>query len=213
VIDARFLLPPRGAATVAARIAYDAGPPQDQARPGQPATGNVDCQPPPAEAPPDHEARIPKPEFRSPNPEAKEEPAVIHQDQITLDTTGHRDMHDLTDRVNAIVRNAGVTTGLAHIFNVGSTGAIGCIEFEPGLERDLPHILDTLMPPSRDYGHEQTWRDGNGHSHLQATVLGFSETVPITHGRLRLGTWQQIFHIECDIKPRQRTIVVTVQGE
>jgi secondary thiamine-phosphate synthase enzyme len=138
---------------------------------------------------------------------------MIHQDQITLHTAGHRDMHELTGEVNAIIQASGITTGLAHVFNVGSTGAIGCIEFEPGLEKDLPAILDTLMPPSQDYGHEKTWHDGNGHSHLQATMLGFSETIPITDGRPRLGTWQQLFHIECDIKPRQRTIVVTVQGE
>ena len=96
--------------------------------------------------------------------------------------------------------------------NVGSTGAIGAIEFEPGLERDLPEILDKLMPPSRDYGHELAWRDGNGHSHLQATVLGPSLCVPISDGAMVLGTWQQVFHLECDVKPRQREIVVTVTG-
>ena len=137
----------------------------------------------------------------------------MHQQTLEIETTGHRDMHELTDQVAGIVREAGITTGLAHVFNVGSTGAIGCIEFEPGLERDLPETLDRLMPPSRDYGHEKTWHDGNGHSHLQATALGFSVTVPITHGRLRLGTWQQIFHLECDINPRRRQIVVTAYGE
>ena len=138
---------------------------------------------------------------------------MIHQAEITLDTTGHRDMHEITGEVARVVREAGITTGLAHVFNVGSTGAIGCIEFEPGLERDLPEILDKLMPPSRDYGHENTWHDGNAHSHLQATTLGPSLTVPIANGAPRLGTWQQIFHLECDIKPRRRTIVVTAYGE
>jgi secondary thiamine-phosphate synthase enzyme len=99
------------------------------------------------------------------------------------------------------------------VFNVGSTAAIGTIEFEPGLERDLPELLDRLIPPSRQYGHEQAWHDGNGHSHLQATWLGPSISVPIANGALVLGTWQQIFHLECDIKPRRRTIVVTVVGE
>ena len=79
--------------------------------------------------------------------------------------------------------------------------------------RDLPEILDRLMPPGRDYGHEEAWHDGNAHSHLQATTLGSSLTVPITDGKLVLGTWQQIFHLECDTKPRRRTIVVTVYGE
>ena len=122
-------------------------------------------------------------------------------------------MHDLTGDVSRIVARSGITQGLVHIFNVGSTGVIGTIEFEPGLERDLPEMLDRLMPPDRGYGHEQAWGDGNGHSHLQASTLGPSETIPVSAGRPVLGTWQQIFHLECDIKPRQRTIVVTVYGD
>jgi len=122
-------------------------------------------------------------------------------------------MQDLTGDVARIVSESGLRTGLVHIFNVGSTGAIGTIEFEPGLQKDLPTILDKLFPPSREYGHEQAWHDGNGHSHLQATMLGPSLTVPVKAGKLMLGTWQQIFHLECDIKPRQRTIAMTVIGE
>jgi len=122
-------------------------------------------------------------------------------------------MHDLTDRIAAAVSNSGIRTGTAHIFNIGSTAALGTIEFEPGLERDLPAILDKLIPPSRDYGHERAWHDGNGHSHLQATLLGPSLTVPVADGQLLLGTWQQIFHLECDVKSRQRTVVVTVTGD
>ena len=122
-------------------------------------------------------------------------------------------MHDITDKVAAVVTASGIQTGTVNVFNIGSTGAIGTIEFEPGLQRDYPELLDRLMPPSLDYGHEQAWHDGNGHSHLQATTVGPSITVPVTNGALVLGTWQQIFHLECDIKPRQREIVVTVIGE
>ncbi len=122
-------------------------------------------------------------------------------------------MHDLTTSVNQIVKQSGIKTGIAHVFNLGSTGAIGAIEFEPGLQQDLPAMLNKLMPPSREYGHEQTWHDSNGHSHLQATTLGPSLSVPVSQGRLKLGTWQQIFHLECDIKPRQRQIMVTIYGE
>ena len=122
-------------------------------------------------------------------------------------------MHDLTDEVDHIVSSSGVRTGTVNVFNVGSTGAIGTIEFEPGLQKDLPSMLDKLLPPNREYGHEQAWHDGNGHSHLQATMLGPSLTVPVKDGKMVLGTWQQVFHLECDIKPRQRTIVVTVIGE
>ena len=121
-------------------------------------------------------------------------------------------MHDLTEQVAAILTSSGIQTGVVNIFNVGSTAAIGTIEFEPGLQHDLPAILDKLFPPSRNYGHEQAWHDGNGHSHLQATLLGPSLTVPIGDGKLVLGTWQQIFHLECDVRERQRTVVVTVVG-
>ncbi|MBI1375024.1 MAG: YjbQ family protein [Phycisphaera sp.] len=138
---------------------------------------------------------------------------MVHQDHITLRTTGHRHMQDVTAEVVRIVAEARIGTGLVHVFNVGSTAVVGAIEFEPGLERDLPELLDKLIPPSRDYGHEQAWHDGNGHSHLQATWMGPGLTVPVTSGRPVLGTWQQIFHLECDVKPRQRTLVVTVVGE
>ncbi|MGJ3248217.1 MAG: secondary thiamine-phosphate synthase enzyme YjbQ [Elainellaceae cyanobacterium] len=138
---------------------------------------------------------------------------MVHQEQINLSTTGNGDMHDLTDTVSHIVRQSGIQTGMVNVFNIGSTASIGTIEFEPGLQTDLPHILNQLIPPSRDYGHEQTWHDGNGHSHLQATWMGPSLTVPIHNGRLVLGTWQQIFHLECDIKPRQRTVSITIYGE
>lgn len=138
---------------------------------------------------------------------------MVFQEQIRMETRGHRHMQDLTDAVTRIVGASGITTGTAHVFNTGSTAAIGTVEFEPGLERDLPEILDRLLPPSKDYGHEQRWHDGNGHSHLQATLLGPSVTLPVTNGRLALGTWQQVVLLECDIRPRNRTIVVTVMGE
>lgn len=139
--------------------------------------------------------------------------AMTHQQQISLHTKGPGDMHDLTSEVTKIVASSGVRAGTVNVFNVGSTAAIGAIEFEPGLERDLPEILNKLIPPSRNYGHEQAWHDGNGHSHLQATLLGPSLTVPIAQGKPVLGTWQQIFHLECDVRGRNRTVVITVIGE
>jgi secondary thiamine-phosphate synthase enzyme len=138
---------------------------------------------------------------------------MTHQQQISLTTKGHGDMHDLTAQVAAVVDASGIQAGVVNVFNVGSTAAVGAIEFEPGLAHDLPAILDTLIPPSRDYGHEQAWHDGNGHSHLQATVLGPSLTAPIVDGKLLLGTWQQIFHLECDVRGRRRTIIVTATGD
>ena len=135
------------------------------------------------------------------------------QKEISLTTKGHGHIHNLTDHVAEIVRSSKVQSGLVNVFNVGSTAALGTIEFEPGLVRDLPEMLDRLIPPRRDYGHEQAWHDGNGHSHLQATLLGPSLTVPVAGGKPVLGTWQQIFHMECDVRGRERTVVVTVMGD
>src|SRR5438105_2272947 len=138
---------------------------------------------------------------------------MTFQEHLTVSTRGHGDMHDLTGQVAAVVARSRALTGVVHVFCVGSTAAVGTIEFEPGLQKDLPAVLDRLLPPSRDYGHEQAWHDGNGHSHLQATVLGPGLTVPVGEGKLLLGTWQQVFLLECDTRPRQRSIVVTVLGE
>ncbi len=138
---------------------------------------------------------------------------ATYQQQIAFRTGGHGDMHDLTGQVGAAVAASGLRTGTVNVFNVGSTAAVGIIEFEPGLCQDLPNLLDRLIPPSRSYGHEQAWHDGNGHSHLQATLLGASLTVPIAAGKLALGTWQQIFHLECDVRGRQRTIIITMTGD
>jgi secondary thiamine-phosphate synthase enzyme len=138
---------------------------------------------------------------------------MTYQQQISLSTRGHGHMHDLTGQIAQAVAASGILTGIVNIFNVGSTAAVGTIEFEPGLEHDLPAILDRLIPRSREYGHEQAWHDGNGHSHLQATLLGPSLSVPVAEGKPVLGTWQQIFHLECDVRSRNRTIVVTVYGD
>ena len=138
---------------------------------------------------------------------------MTHQESITITTLGHTDIHDITTQVRRIVANSGIETGICHIFNVGSTGAIGMIEFEPGLAQDLPEMLDRIIPSDLDYGHEERWEDGNGHSHLQATLLGQGITVPVCEGRPMLGTWQQIFHLECDVKPRNRTVIITVTGD
>ena len=125
-------------------------------------------------------------------------------------------MHDLTATLRSSVRDSELQMDVTHGLMVGSTGVLETNEFEPGLEQDLPEILDRLMPRSRapghEPGHEKAWHDGNARSHLQATVLDPSLSLPIAAGRPVLGTWQQIFHLECDVKPRTREIVVTLLG-
>ena len=138
---------------------------------------------------------------------------MTYQGKFEVQTSGHRDMHDITQQIANAVADAGIETGTVHVFVVGSTAAVGTIEFEPGLAGDLPALLDRVVPPSRDYGHERAWHDGNGHSHLQATWLGPSLTVPVESGQLSVGTWQQVFLLECDVRPRRRTLVVTVNGD
>jgi secondary thiamine-phosphate synthase enzyme len=138
---------------------------------------------------------------------------MVFQRSISVSTKMHGEMDDLTEGIQAIIGESGIAAGMVNVSVVGSTAAISTIEFEPGLKRDLPDLLDRLIPPSRSYGHEQAWHDGNGHSHLQATLLGPSVTLPISEGKLLVGTWQQVFLIELDIKPRSRDVVVTVYGE
>jgi secondary thiamine-phosphate synthase enzyme len=138
---------------------------------------------------------------------------MVYRKHIQIHTSGHGDVHDLSDAVLRVVEQSRIECGVAHLFVIGSTGAVGTMEFEPGLQADLPDILDRLIPPGRHYQHEQAWGDGNAHSHLQATLLGASLGVPVESGRLILGTYQQIVFVECDTRPRERTLVVTVVGE
>jgi secondary thiamine-phosphate synthase enzyme len=137
---------------------------------------------------------------------------MVYQEDIRFSTSGNGDLHDLSEKVREIISQSKVDSGLVNIFALGSTAAIGVIEYEPGLKRDLPEMLNRLIPASRSYGHEQTWHDGNGHSHLQATLLGPELTLPVRDGELLTGTWQQIIHLECDIRSRNREVVVTVYG-
>ncbi len=138
---------------------------------------------------------------------------MVRQQELKFSTAGYGDMHDLTKQIESVVDECKMTTGVANVFAVGSTAGICSIEYEPGLKKDLPHVLSTLIPPSRNYGHEQAWQDGNGHSHLQASIVGPELTIPVRAGALVLGTWQQVVHVEFDIRGRSRSVIVTVQGE
>ncbi|MHC4946252.1 MAG: secondary thiamine-phosphate synthase enzyme YjbQ [Planctomycetota bacterium] len=131
--------------------------------------------------------------------------------EVSLDTGP--DITDITRQLQAAVARAGVTEGVLHAANVGSTGSLTTIEYEHGVVEDLKRALDRWAPPDMDYEHERAWHDGNGHSHVQAALMGPSISVPIRHGDLALGTWQQVVVINHDNHPRKRTVEVTVLGQ
>lgn len=122
------------------------------------------------------------------------------------------DIVDITGELEAFVTGAGIVDGHLWATAVGSTGSLTTIEFEPGVVADLKAAVDRLAPPDLDYAHEQAWHDGNGHSHVQAALLGPSLALAVRGGRLRLGTWQQAVVVNHDNRSRRRTIEVTVQG-
>ena len=130
-----------------------------------------------------------------------------------LETRGNTDVQDITAQVAEAVQESGLRNGTATVFISGSTGGITTVEFEPGLQRDLPEIMEQLIPAGRSYHHDQTWHDGNGHAHLRSALVGTSFTVPVVEGRLTLGTWQQIVFLDFDNRKRRREILVQIVGE
>jgi secondary thiamine-phosphate synthase enzyme len=134
-------------------------------------------------------------------------------DSIEVATRGNSDMHDVTAQVQEVVRRHGFREGQALVFVVGSTAGLTTVEFEPGLQKDLPAAFERIAPEDLRYEHEETWHDDNGHSHVRASLLGPSLAVPFKDGRLLLGTWQQIVLIDFDTRPRRRSLVVQLSGE
>ena len=137
----------------------------------------------------------------------------VSTQSFQLKTKGNTDVRDITAQVAGAVKESGLRNGTATVFISGSTGGITTLEFEPGLQRDLPDILEQLVPAGRSYHHDQTWHDGNGHAHLRSALVGTSFTVPVVEGRMTLGTWQQIVFLDFDNRPRTREILVQIIGE
>jgi secondary thiamine-phosphate synthase enzyme len=138
---------------------------------------------------------------------------AIVTDVVTVSTRGESQMLDLTARVQEVVSRHGFREGQALVFVSGSTAGLTTVEFEPGLLEDLPAAFERIAPRGIRYRHEETWHDGNGHSHVRASLLGPSLTVPFDDGRLLLGTWQQVVLIDFDTRPRRREVVVQLSGE
>jgi len=138
---------------------------------------------------------------------------VVANGTIKLKTFAKDEIIDVTGRVHEIVSESKLRNGLACIFVAGSTAAVTTVEHEPGLVADMHEAMERLYPKDKDYEHHQRWGDGNGHSHVRASFVGPSLTVPVVDGRLLLGTWQQIVFMEFDNKSRNREITVQIVGE
>jgi len=133
--------------------------------------------------------------------------------EITLDTRGEGDMINITNKLEEILSQTDLNSGILVIFIPGSTAAITTIEYEPGLRKDFPKALERIAPKKIPYAHDKTWNDGNGHSHVRASLLGPSLSVPFIDSKLVLGTWQQIVFLELDIHSRSRQLIIQILGD
>ncbi len=136
---------------------------------------------------------------------------ATYKEQVT--TKGRNDCVEITERVQQAVSRAKIRQGLATVFITGSTAGVTTIEYEPGLVRDLNEALKRLFPEGLRYAHHESGGDDNGFSHLRASFIGPSLSVPIVEGRLQLGTWQQIVLIDFDTRPRTRSYLIHLIGE
>jgi secondary thiamine-phosphate synthase enzyme len=137
---------------------------------------------------------------------------IVDTQELRLETSGGVELHDITAEVSQVVRRAGMTEGVVVVHVSGSTGALTTIEYEPGLLEDLAHALERLAPRDAHYAHDARWGDGNGHSHVRASLIGPSISVPVHGGSPILGTWQQMVFVELDNRPRSRRLVVQLVG-
>lgn len=132
---------------------------------------------------------------------------------LTLSTSGDSQVYDLTDDLARLVDGSGLHSGILTVFCPSSTSGLTTIEYEPGAVADFKHLFEELIPSNRHYEHNAAWDDGNGHSHMRASLLGPSLTVPFIEKKLTLGTWQQVVYMDFDIRPRHRELVVQMVGE
>ena len=137
----------------------------------------------------------------------------LFTDQIRIEMKTGIDIIDISDRINRLIRHAGIDSGSVNATVIGSTGSITTIEYEPGVIEDLKRAINRMAPPDMDYEHEKAWHDGNGHSHVQAAIIGPSIVLPARWGSLSLGTWQQVVVINHDNQARERKIDISIIGE
>ena len=136
---------------------------------------------------------------------------MVKTEKIKVKTAGNCDIVNITEQVNMAVAESGVSDGTVTLFNVGSTAGITTTEYEPGLVNyDIAAAFEKIAPRNTRYEHEETWHDDNGHSHVRASVLGPSLSVPVVDGRLTIGTWQQIILVDFDTRARTRTVIIQI---
>ncbi len=139
---------------------------------------------------------------------------MVKTEQLEIKTKGNCDIVDITADVEAAIAQSGMQEGIVCLFNVGSTAGLTTIEYEPGLvDHDIKAAFEKIAPEHARYEHEETWHDNNGHSHVRASLLGPSLSVPVEGGKLTLGTWQQIVLVDFDTRGRNRTVICKMIGE
>jgi len=138
---------------------------------------------------------------------------MVKTEEIKFSTSGPGDIIDVTAEVQQAVKKSGLKSGTVTVFAPGSTTGITTIEYEPGLLKDVPELMEKLIPSNRVYQHDETWHDGNGFSHLRSALIGSDMTVPFVAGKLMLGTWQQIVFLEFDNRARNRHVILQIIGE
>ena len=138
---------------------------------------------------------------------------TVETREISIQSKGNCDIINITSQVAKNVDESGVNSGIVTLFIVGSTAGITTIEYEPNLVSDFKNMWDRMIPQSIPYEHNRTWGDGNGHSHVRASLLGASLIIPFVNKRLILGTWQQIVFVDFDNRPRSRKLVIQILGE
>ncbi|MFZ0455099.1 MAG: secondary thiamine-phosphate synthase enzyme YjbQ [Ignavibacteriaceae bacterium] len=132
---------------------------------------------------------------------------------FNINTRGNTDIIDITEKVQSQINSAGYNEGSVLVFVGGSTAGITTIEYEPGLLKDYPDFFEKIVPSGISYQHDNTWHDGNGHSHVRAALQGASFTIPFANGTLLLGTWQQIILVDFDNRSRNRKVIVQITGK
>lgn len=132
---------------------------------------------------------------------------------IKVSSKGEDDIIDITEELSNVVKESNIENGTVTAFISGSTAAITTIEYEPGLIHDFPEMVSRIVPKNIEYKHDNTWHDGNGHSHVRASLIGPSLTIPVINSKLALGTWQQIVLLEMDTRPRNRNVILQIMGE